>query len=134
MTKFERSCTLKKQRKTKAKKSPLKSEELELIHQILDKLNTLLIRNVLQTITTQIAEEFEARLKIRLRREGSSFIIIEQDAKNLELNRSFFQDFCLLLQNFINQNGLGVDRDKRQAEQLLLYLRSLETQSAGEVN
>ena len=129
MTKFKRRCTLKKQRKTKAKKLPLKSEELELIHQILDKLNTLLIRNVLQTITTQIAEEFEARLKIRLRREGNSFIIIGQDAKNLELNRSFFQDFCLFLQNFINQNGLGVDWDKRQAKQLLLYMQSLETQS-----
>ena len=125
---------MKKQRKTKAKKSPLKSEELELIHQILDKLNTLLIRNVLQIITTQIAEEFEARLKIRLRREGSSFIIIEQNAENFELNRSFFQDFCLLLQNFIDQNGLGVDWDKRQAGQLLSYLQSLETQSVREVN
>lgn len=123
--------TLKKQRKTKAKKLPLKPEELELIYQILDKLNILLLKDVLQIITTGIAEEFEARLKIRLKKDGSEFIPTEQKMENLELNNQFFHDFCRLLQNFIYLKGLGVDWDKRQAEQLLRSIESLETQEIG---
>lgn len=117
---------MKNQRKPKVQKLPLDSEEIDLIWDILEKLNILLLRDVLQGATTELAEEFEATLKLRLQRQGREFIVTGCQAEATELNRQFFNEFCQSLRRFVDLRGFGVDWDKRRAETLLECVFSLE--------
>ena len=115
-----------KQIKSRVQKLPLNPEEIDLIWEILEKLNILLIKDVLQCTTRELAEELEATLKNRLQKQGREFIVTGCQAEETELNRQFFHDFCQSLQRFVELNGFGIDWDKRRAQTLLSFMVSLE--------
>lgn len=117
---------MKTQRKNKAKKvMPLEAPQAEVICNILDRMNFLLAKEVLQTTATKLVEDLEKALQKRLEKDGYSCKVTENSPEH-ELNSKFFKEFCLLLQVFVGLNGFGVDWDKRRAETLLRSMRSLE--------
>ena len=118
-----------KQRKPKVQKLPLNPEKIDLIWSILEKLNILLLQDMLMSTTTELAEEFEVTLKRRLQKEGREFVITGCQAERTKLNRQFFNEFCQSLQRFVDLNGFDVDWDKRRAETLLSCMTSLEGQA-----
>ena len=115
-------CTLKKPKKQK-----LSDEDLWLMDDIVDRLRrNLLCGDISQQVTIEIANDLLASLRRRLKRAG--FTPNEQNLVIHNLDRKFIRDLSQLLKMFSSRNGLGVDRDKRRADNLLRVLKILEPQ------
>ena len=109
----------------------MKKQEVKILDKVLDVLNAPLLMGILSTNPTKIAKELRKRLTRRREKENflpSTFI------GNYRLNKKSLGYFCRTLEGFVNLNGLGVDWDKRQAAQLLEYVRSIERQTRRGVN
>ena len=113
----------------KTKKQPLRQEDVELLDQIISRLNQALLWHlnwgIFGTVDAKSAKELEARFKKRREKEGKEFPITRLD-EEYELNKQFFRDLNVLLVEFTKRDGLGIEYDKRRAEQFSRTISALE--------
>lgn len=98
----------------------LELKQIELLDKILHCFDVLFLKDlavgVMGVISRNLAEELEERLRHRRKREG--FEIPEQ-ARIIDefdtFGEEFLGKFKSLLNEFVNQNGFGIEYDKRRA-------------------